>query len=66
MPGTNALAYSATKRKTVFSTLTPKDVVLAQDDPGPRLEDDRALDLAAVDEADGAVLKKNIELFFQN
>jgi hypothetical protein len=39
-------------------------MVLAQDDPGPRLEDDGALDLAAVDEADGAVLEKKHRTYF--
>ena len=34
----------------------PEDVVLAQDDPGASFQDDRALDLPTVDEADGAIL----------
>jgi hypothetical protein len=41
----------------LFRVVEPEDVVLAEDDPGTRLEDDRALDLASVDKADGAILK---------
>ena len=40
----------------------PEDVVLAQDDPGAGFQDDRALNLATVDEADGAILWQKDEL----